>query len=139
MLKADEALNRIPENLQTADKAMRAASDALDKNKTDQALPKQQQAVDALKQAQGEMSQQMQERMKQMMMMAFGAGRLDPLGHPTGQGGPPNMFNGSNVKIPDQAQRKQVQDILRTLRQRSGDPSRPDYELEYYRRLMRQF
>jgi uncharacterized protein (TIGR02302 family) len=138
MAKAASALGQIPQPLQDAGKAMHASADALGHSQGAQSIPFQQQALDQLQKGQGQMAQQLRERMKQMMMMALGSGQLDPLGHPTGKGDKPGLLPESTMKIPD-AQRKQVQDIMRTLRERSGQMNRPDYELDYYRRLMRQF
>jgi len=87
------------------------------------------------------MRQQMQQMMKQMTFMAMsgGMGPTDPLGRPLNEGEGQSMFPGSRIEIPDEATRKRVQDIMRTLREKSGDFSRPDYELDYFRRLLRQF
>ncbi|MEC7028887.1 MAG: DUF4175 family protein, partial [Pseudomonadota bacterium] len=84
-------------------------------------------------------SQQMQQMMKQMAMMALGSMRLDPLGRPMQEGNNNSGFPGSTVKIPDEGERKRAEEILQELRKRSGEYSRPDYELEYYRRLLKQF
>jgi hypothetical protein len=139
MTKTDDALGQIPKNMQDADKAMRQSADALKAGSADKSLPAQQEAIDQLQKGQDQMREQFRQRMKQMMMMALGGGQLDPLGHASGEGNGQSMFGGSTVKIPDQGQRKQVQDIMRLLRERSGQRSRPEYELDYYRRLMRQF
>ncbi len=138
MPEVDEATGSIPQSMQDADKGMRESATALRKDDAQGSLPHQQTVIDKLQQGQQEMSEKMKERMKQMMMMAFGSGNTDPMGRP--QDGPgQSMFSGSTVKIPDEAERRRVQEILKTLRQRSGELNRPDYELEYYRRLMRQF
>lgn len=47
--------------------------------------------------------------------------------------------HGSQVKIPDEAEKKRVEEILKELRRRSGEMERPPEEREYYRRLLRQF
>ncbi len=139
MPDVDEATGGIPQSMQDADKAMRQSGEELDKDHPGQSVPHQQEAIDKLQQGQQDMAQKLRERMKQMMMAAFGAGKLDPLGRPMDDKGGPSLLPNSNVKIPDQGERKRVQDILRLLRQRSGELDRPEYELEYYRRLMRQF
>ncbi len=139
MLKADEALGKIPENMQKADEEMRGAAEKLGQNKPGDAARKQQAAIDKLKEGKSDMAEQAKQRIKQMMAMAMGGAGLDPLGHRNGMNKGPGMFPNSNIKIPDQAERKRVQEIMKTLRQKSGDLSRPDYELDYYRRLMRQF
>jgi hypothetical protein len=72
-------------------------------------------------------------------MLSLGGGRFDPLGRPLDQEGGNSLLSGDTVKIPDEAERRRVQEILKTLRDRAGDLQRPEYELDYLRRLMRQF
>lgn len=43
------------------------------------------------------------------------------------------------VKIPSEAERKWVQEILNELRRRASDRRRPQEELDYYRRLLKRF
>lgn len=139
MLDSGEALGKIPPNLQQAEQAMRNASGALGKNDPNGAVPYQEQAIDLMEQSQNEMQKQMKQMMSRMVMLSFGMGRLDPLGRPMGDNNGNSFFPDPSVKIPDQAQRKKAQEILQILRRRSGELSRPDYELEYFRRLMKQF
>lgn len=140
MLEADQALGQIPQTMQEAEHAMRAAAKELNENRPLFAPPHQQAALDALEQAQDNMSQSLSQRLQEMIILSFGAGQLDPLGRPMredGEGDPLSPY--SQIEIPDESARRRVQDILRLLRQRSGEIHRPDYELDYYRRLMRQF
>jgi uncharacterized protein (TIGR02302 family) len=139
MLEADEALGEIPEGMQKSEQEMRGSSEQLGANRPDLSAPHQQQAIDHLKDAMESMNKQMAQMMKQMTMLSLGMGPLDPLGRPLDNEGGPSLMPGSKVKIPDKAERKRAQEILRTLRQRSGELDRPDYELEYYQRLMKQF
>ncbi|MCB9991689.1 MAG: DUF4175 family protein [Rhodospirillales bacterium] len=140
MLETDEKMGEIPENMQKAEIEMRNSADALGENQPMQSVPHQEQALEHLQQAMKDMSQQLQQMMQQMTLMSFGgASRLDPLGRPMQDGDGGSPFPGSRVEIPDEGERKRVQEILKTLRQRSGEVDRPDYELEYYRRLMKQF
>ncbi len=140
MLETDEQLGTIPEPMQLAEQEMRESANELGNNNPDQSIPHQEQAIAYLQQAMEEMSQQLQQMMQQMTLLSLGGmSRMDPLGRPMSEGDPPGMFPGSRVEIPDEAERKRVQEILRTLRERSGEFSRPDYELDYYRRLMQQF
>jgi hypothetical protein len=74
-----------------------------------------------------------------MMMLTLGPGKLDPLGRPMQEGNGPSWMPGSQVKIPDEAERKRVQEIQKMLRDRAGELERPDYELDYFRRLLKQF
>ncbi len=140
MLETDEQLGEIPENMQNAEQEMRGSAQKLGENNPALSIPHQEKAIEYLQQAMQDMAQKMQQMMQQMTMLSFGgAGQMDPLGRPMQEGDNPGLFPGSQVKIPDEAERKRVQEILKILRQRSGEISRPDYELEYYRRLMKQF
>jgi hypothetical protein len=139
MLDADEALGQIPEGMQKSEQEMRGSSEQLGADRPDLSAPHQQQAIDNLKDAMESMNQQMAQMMKQMTMLSLGMGPLDPLGRPMQDGAGPGMSLGSKVKIPDRAERKRAQEILKTLRQRSGELDRPEYELDYYQRLMKQF
>lgn len=140
MLEADEQLGEIPEKMQMAEQEMRNSADRLGENQPGPSIPHQDEAIKHLQDGMQQMAQQMQQMMQGMMMFSFGGqGQLDPLGRPMQEGDNPGMFPGSRVKIPEEAERKRVQEILKVLRQRSGEIHRPDYELEYYRRLMKQF
>ncbi len=139
MRDAGEKLGDIPGNLQVAETDMRSSSGNLGENRPDLSAPHQEEALKNLEQSMEQMNQQMQAMMKNMVMLSFGMSQLDPLGRPMGQNEGQGMFPGSRVKIPDEAERKRALDILKTLRKRAGELQRPDYELDYYRRLMRQF
>jgi hypothetical protein len=137
MLDAGEAMEKIPDNMQNAEQAMRGASAALGDDNPGEATPRQQAAIDELQKGQSAMQQQMKKMMQQMTLMSFGMGGRDPLGRPMRDGNGNQL--GSTVKIPDKAQQKKAQEILKILRRRSGELNRPDYELDYFRRLMKQF
>ena len=143
MLDADQKLDKIPENMGLAEQAMRLSSQELEANRPDLSVPYQDEAIEHLKEAQEQMQQQLQQRMQQMLGFSFARpapGRMDPLGRPYGQNsdenGPPL---GSQVEVPDEAEKKWVQDILNELRRRAGQRDRPQEELEYYRRLLKRF
>ena len=76
--------------------------------------------------------------MKNMTGLSLGGMKFDPLGRPYGDNGN-NLTGESNVQIPDEAQRKQAQEIEHLIQRRSGELDRPDQELDYYRRLLRRF
>ncbi len=141
MLEAGEALGEIPENMGLAEQEMRLSSDALGQNEPGLSIPHQEKAIEHLKESSEQLSQQLMARIQQMTGLSLNGGmKLDPLGRPYGENGDrPGPFPGSRVKIPDEAQRKNVEQILRLLRRRSGELDRPDQELDYYRRLLRQF
>lgn len=139
MQDAAEKLGDIPEGMGKAELQMRDSSKALGDNQLEQSIPHQEQAIKDLSESQEQMSQKLGQRLQQMMMFSFGSGPTDPLGRPMGDGTDDGNGEGSKVKIPDQAERRKIQEILEQLRKKSSDLSRPDYELDYYRRLMRQF
>ncbi len=56
----------------------------------------------------------------------------DPLGRSRGA-------NGNNVKIPDASDMARAREILQELRKRAGERGRPQQELEYYDRLLKEF
>ncbi|GJL84596.1 MAG: membrane protein [Micavibrio sp.] len=142
MLEAGEALDDIPEGMGLAEQEMRLSSEELGANKPGLSIPHQEKAIEHLKESMEQLSQQLMARIQQMTGMAMSGGgmKMDPLGRPYGgDGEKPGLFPGSRVKIPNEAERKRVEEILRLLRRRSGELGRPDYELDYYRRLLRQF
>jgi hypothetical protein len=59
-------------------------------------------------------------------------GKEDPLGR--GQNGPGNM-----IKLPDANDLARARDILQELRRRAGQRSRPQQELDYLDRLLKEF
>lgn len=140
MLDIEEKLGQTAlQNMGKADQAMKGAVEALAQGQPGNAVLHQDEAIKHLSESQQEMSKKLSERMKQMMMMSFGAGATDPLGRPMkdGENGLPG--SASKVKIPEEAERKRIHGILENLRKKSGELQRPAYELDYYRRLMRQF
>jgi uncharacterized protein (TIGR02302 family) len=140
MLEAESQLGEIPENMDKAEKEMRLSATQLSQNRPDLSIPHQEKALEYLQESMEQMSQQLKQRLSSMMLFSFGGGsQMDPLGRPYGEGNKPDWWPGSKVKIPEEAERKKVQEILKILRQRAGDRDRPDYELEYYNRLLRQF
>ena len=162
MLESDTYMGKIPEKMGLAEREMYFSADDLQESLPGESIPHQELAIEYLKQAQQEMQEDLAKRIEQMTggdqnsmpggkqpfgglgdKFAQGQGqRYDPLGRPLegGQGGSDqNGYPDSNVKIPDEAERKRVEEILRTLRERSGELFRPREELEYFRRLLRQF
>ncbi len=138
MLKAAEATKQIPDALSLAELEMRTSEKLLAETKHADSIPHQKQAIEYLKTGQKNLNEQMAAMLKQMIGFAMGGMRLDPLGRPMG-GNEGGFLPGSDVKIPDELQRKQALEILRLLQKRSGERARPETELDYYRRLLRQF
>lgn len=162
MLETSEAQDEIPEEMGLAEREMLYSSDDLVDAKPDASIPHQELAIEYLKRAQQAMQDKLQEQMEQMagamnqngdpfgqkFGQQFGQRgqngggmQYDPLGRPMPGGGEDGegLLPNSNVKIPDEAEKKRVEEILRTLRERSGELFRPREELDYFRRLLRQF
>lgn len=136
-----ENMPEVPEQFGNADQEMKQSQQQLNRDAPGGSLPHQKEALEQLKQGQDQAMQQMAERMKQQMMMGSGQGSgggggnfgqgYDPLGRKD-NGKTPD----SNVKIPDEKERRRVQQIIQELRQRSNDWERPRQEREYLDRLL---
>ena len=143
MLDAAEKIDKIPESMGKAEQEMRSSENRLGESDPHGSIPHQEKAIEHLKESQDELSEQLKQRMQQMVgigMGGSGTGQRDPLGRQFNDDDDPNgKSENSDVKVPDEHQKKRVDEILRTLRDRSGDRSRSDDELDYFRRLLRQF
>jgi uncharacterized protein (TIGR02302 family) len=139
MREAAEMLDNIPDGMGKAEMAMRSSSAALSVRDPAGAIAPQEEAIEHLQDAMQQISEQLSSRMQQMIGMSFGMSPLDPLGRPMREGENGNDFLGGTINIPDEQQRERVEEILRTLRRRSGELYRPEEELDYFRRLLRQF
>ena len=142
MIEASEVLPDIPEGFGKAEREMFASKEDLGKNQPSESIPHQELAIKYLKEAQESLQQQFMARMKDMTGMAMGSTspRRDPLGRPYGEDGSNGeALPGVRVEIPDERERSRALEILRELRRRSGEQSRPRGERDYYRRLLRQF
>lgn len=141
MLESSEKLGEVPEGMGKAELEMRDSSENLGLNQPKESIPHQEKAIEYLKEAQEQLQKTLTQRMQQMTGLGFSRGqKYDPLGRPYGgdqEGNGPH--HGSQVKIPDEAEKKRVEEILKELRRRSGEMDRPPQEREYYRRLLRQF
>jgi uncharacterized protein (TIGR02302 family) len=118
-----------------AEQAMRDAAEALEGGRPGQAVDRQAQALESLRQGAREMAQRLSERNAGREGMpnprALGRGR-DGTGKPTGQTG----AGTEDVGIPDEAELRRAREILDELRRRSGDRNRPPVEREYIDRLL---
>jgi hypothetical protein len=141
MMAAGEKLDEIPKSMGEAEQSMRGSEEALGDDDLYGSMPHQEDAIEHLKDAQKDLSKQLSARMQMMVGIGLGsAQKYDPLGRPYGGKDAPNgQSNDSDVKIPDEARKKKVEEILDLLRRRSGEFDRPDEELDYFRRLLRQF
>lgn len=136
-----EMMPDIPEQLSKADQAMKEAQQLLSANNPQEARKKQQEALDALQQGMDGAISEMASRMQQMILSfgampsgsGFGEG-YDPLGREDG-----TQQQGGDVKLPDEAERRRVQEIIKELRGRSNEFDRPKVEREYIDRLLEMF
>ncbi len=135
MIDVSEKIDNIPEKMGLAEQEMRYSAHALGEGNPQYSILPQKRAIKYLKDSQENLNNQFKRRMKQMVGIGFSGVRqsLDPLGRPYEEN------PSSDVQLPDEVQKKRVDEILKILRDRSGDRSRPVDELDYFRRLLRQF
>lgn len=139
MRESGEALDNIPEQMGLAEQEMRGSSGKLGENRPDLAAPHQEKAIEYLRQSMQSLANQMMARMEQMTGIPLGQSKTDPLGRRMTDKEGKGFLPGSRVKIPDEGERKRVEEILKLLRRKSGEFDRPEEELDYYRRLLKQF
>ncbi|MGH1404457.1 MAG: DUF4175 domain-containing protein [Alphaproteobacteria bacterium] len=144
MLDAAEKLDDVPEKMGMAEQEMRLSEQSLGDNAPNRSIPHQELAIQHLKEAQEDLAQQFRSRMQQMIGISMSGrpngGNRDPLGRPfSDQNDPNGKPHGSDIQVPDETEKKRVDEILKMLRDRSGDRSRSRDELDYFRRLLRQF
>lgn len=116
--EAREALGR-------AAQAMEEAERALEQGELGGALALQDEAIEAIREAAGELAE--------ALLDEEGGDQTDPLGRGTGGRGP------GDVDIPSQAERQRARDILEELRRRAAEQGRPQEELDYIERLLERF
>ncbi len=129
---------QVPGELDGAGEAMGEAGEALGQGDGQRATQQQTLALDRLRQGAQNMAQQILQQFGQQRMGAMGPGMRgrDPLGRPQRNQG---ADTGDSVEIPDEFSVERAREILRELRRRLGDPSRPSIELEYLERLIERF
>jgi len=142
MRRLGEALGDIPRPLGRAEQSMRDARDALQSNRSNDAVGPQTRAIDQLQQGMQAMAERFMEQMGNAARRGMGQvgsqpGRSqDPFGRETGDSGLEAL---DGVEIPDQSEVRRSRRILDELRRRSGERQRPPLELDYIDRLLRQF
>lgn len=129
---------QVSDELDGAGEAMGQAGEALGDGDGDRATQQQTLALDRLRQGAQNMAQQILQQLGQQRMGAMGPGMRgrDPLGRPQRNRG---ADTGDSVEIPEEFSVERAREILRELRRRLGDPSRPSIELEYLERLIERF
>jgi uncharacterized protein (TIGR02302 family) len=148
MRRLGDGLGDIPEPLGRAERAMRDATEALQRRQPGEAIGPQTEALDQLQQAARDFAQQMQRRMQGQWGnpnddevgptdgMPRDRVERDPLGRPLSNNG---TYDQGDVKIPDQNTLQKAREILDELRRRAGERSRPEIELDYIDRLLKRF
>jgi len=142
MRRLGDALGEIPRPLGRAEQSMRDARDALQSNRSNDAVGPQTRAIDQLQQGMQAMAERFMEQMGNAARRGMGQvgsqpGRSqDPFGRETGDSGLEAL---DGVEIPDQSEVRRSRRILDELRRRRGERQRPPRELDYIVRLLRQF
>jgi len=143
MLRFDEFLGGIPDQLQKAERAMRGAGKALEGNQMGAAVARQSEAAELLQRAQEAATEQLAQRLGALAELFTGdpdddgEDANDPFGRSPGGGF--RGIGGERVKIPDQMEVQRAHRILRELRRRAGERHRPQKELDYIERLLKRF
>lgn len=151
MKQLDEMLGgegNIPKNFGNAEREMDRAGRALRGRRPGDAVGPQGRALDELRRG----AQDAMRQLGRQFGLQFGPGQpgqmppgdqrnlwgpdRDPLGRQTNGLGP---LDTQDVKVPTEAERKRVRDILDELRRRASEAGRPTFELDYLERLLRRF
>jgi hypothetical protein len=111
-----------------AGEAMEKAEKALSQKNLDNASNEEKNALDQLRQGAQALAKAAQDSEKSQT----GETNDDPLGRSRGA-------TGNNVKIPDFDEMAKARSILQELRKRAGERGRPQQELDYYDRLLKEF
>lgn len=159
MQQQGDLTGEVPEALGRADQAMREAQEALGSG--GDARPHQQEAMRRLQEGGRQMSQQMQRQFGQGQGEGQGEGEEDSPGdmemggegpdgqQQLGEGRDPlgrrgrentgNADNGSDTRVPEEAELLRTRRLQEELRRRGAERERPSEELEYIDRLLRRF
>jgi len=131
--------------LDTADGAMGDAGSKLGEGNADGAVDSQGKALEALRKGAQKMAEAMQQGDgdgqgdgpgNRAGRQQSGSNQTDPLGRPLhGR----DLSDDYTVKIPGEIDAQRVRRILEELRRRLGDSSRPQIELDYIERLLKDF
>lgn len=130
--------------LDSADSAMGDAGSKLGEGNAEGAVDSQGKALDAMRKGAQKMAEAMQQGDgdgqgdgpgNRAGRQQSGGNQTDPLGRPLHG----REFDDYTVKIPGEIDVQRVRRILEELRRRLGDPSRPQIELDYIERLLKDF
>jgi uncharacterized protein (TIGR02302 family) len=115
---------KLGNQMNQAGQAMERAQNSLNQQNLDNASNEEKNALDALRQGAQAMAQEAQQQ--------NGQDSADPLGRSKGMAG-------TGVKIPGITDLARAREILQELRKRAGQRARPQEELDYYDRLLKEF
>jgi len=130
------------DQLGRAGEAMGQAEGSLGQGNPDSAVDSQGRALDALRKGAQSLAQSMQQQMGQGPGPVGRAGRLgqsradqqtDPLGRPQ------HGYDDSTVRVPGEIDVQRARRIIEELRKRFGDMGRPQDELDYIERLLKDY
>lgn len=132
MLQAQRSMGLPP--LDKAARSMGQAEEFLGQKQLGDALNRQGQVLDQLKQGMDQLAGPAQDQ------EGYGGAKKaegrDPLGRPEGEKG---MDTSDSTEIPDEVDIQRARQILRNLQDRVSDPNRPNLEIEYFERLLKRF
>jgi uncharacterized protein (TIGR02302 family) len=128
-----------------AGEAMGDAGDQLGEGDADTAVDSQGRALDAMRKGQQGMAQSMQQQMGQgqgpgnpgRSGQARANSETDPLGRPLRNGR--DYGDDTSVKVPGEIDVQRARRILEELRKRFGESARPQLELDYIERLLKDY
>lgn len=124
--------------LDEAARAMGEARDNLRSGQTAAAVRDQMEALDRLNDGARALARQQRQGQgtQSGRRGAPGGAQSDPFGRPTPSYGPQD---GAGTKLPDRAEIDRALELMRLLRDRAADRTRPEMELDYLRRLLEKF
>jgi hypothetical protein len=123
----------VPKSLGDAGKAMGQAEGDLNGQDLPNAGIDQKNALEAMRQGAADLAKTLMERGKQGQQ----GGGTDPFGR--AEGGNGRGITGGNVKVPGVGDLQRAREILQELRKRAAERGRPQQELDYIDRLLKQF
>ena len=144
MQRYGEMMGDIPSPFGRADREMRSSTEALQQGQSGAAVGPQGRALDQLQEAARQAQQQFMERFGNEMgqgQQAIGqgpnTGQQDPFGRAPSEATPGRAEG--DVVIPDSGDLQRAREIRDELRRRAGQRTRPEQELDYIDRLLKQF
>ncbi len=140
MRQLGERLGEIPVPLGRAERAMREAGRALERNAPGEAVDPQGRALEQMREGRRALVDELARQ--------FGRGQGEGTGGEAGRNSRDPFgrlnpgfanFDDDGVKVPSEAALQRAREILRELRRRAGERRRPRLEREYLNRLLRRF